>query len=178
MKEEKLDVRIPDEIIMNKIFLIREKKVMLDYDLAELYAVETKHLKRAVRRNIRRFPEDFMFELSPEEFQILRSQFGTSSWGGSRYPPMAFTEHGVVNLASILKSERAIEVNIRIIRVYNKMRQILRDNTDIRKKLEKIQNKLIEHENGILVIMEYINHLEEEKQKNKHQSNRKRIGYK
>jgi len=172
------NIPIPDELIMNKIYLIREKKVMLDIDLAELYTVETKHLKRAVRRNIRRFPVDFMFELSPEEFKILRSQIGTSSWGGSRYSPMAFTEHGVVMLASILKSERAIEVNIRIIRVYNKIREILKDNTELRKNLEKMQDKLIEHENGILAIMEYINHLEEEKQKNKHQSNGKRIRYK
>ena len=102
MENSKSHVSIPDEIIMNKIFLIRDKNVMLDTDLAELYAVETKHLKRSVRRNIQRFPEDFMFELSPEEFKILRSQFGTSSWGGSRYPPMAFKEHGVVMLDSDL----------------------------------------------------------------------------
>lgn len=92
MENGKFHVSIPDEIIMDKIFLIRDKNVMLDADLAELYAVETKHLKRAVRRNIKRFPEDFMFELTPEEFKILRNQFGTSSWGGSRYPPMAFTK--------------------------------------------------------------------------------------
>lgn len=178
MGDEKHNVPIPDEIIMNKIFLIRGKKVMLDLDLAELYAVETKQLKRAVRRNIARFPEDFMFELTQGEFENLRYQIGTSSWESTRYAPMAFTDHGVVMLASILKSQRAIEVNIRIIRVYNIMREILRDNTDIRKNLEKIQDKLIEHENGILAIMEYINNLEEEEHKKKHQSNRKIIGYK
>ena len=84
---------IPDEVIMNRIYMIRETKVMLDRDLADLYDIETKQLKRAVRRNFSRFPDDFMFELSPEEFNNLRSQFGTSSWGGPRYVPMAFTEH-------------------------------------------------------------------------------------
>jgi len=178
MENDKLHISIRDEIIMNKIFLIREKNVMLDMDLAELYAIETKQLKRAVRRNIQRFPEDFMFVLNLDEFKILRSQFGTSSWGGSRYPPMAFTEHGVVMLASILNSERAIEVNIRIIRIYNKMREILKDNKDIRQQLEKMQNTLIEHENSILAIVNYIKQLEEEKQILKQHHNRKRIGYK
>jgi hypothetical protein len=86
------EIMIPDEMIMNTIYLFRGKKVMMDRDLAELYEIETKQLKRAVRRNISRFPEDFMFELSHEEFNDLRSQFGTSSWGGPRYVPMAFTE--------------------------------------------------------------------------------------
>lgn len=178
MVDDKLNLAIPDEIILNKIYLFREKNVMLDMDLAELYAVETKHLKRAVRRNFQRFPEDFMFELSPEEFKILRSQFGTSSWGGSRYPPMAFTEHGVVMLASILNSSRAVAVNIRIIRIYNKLRKILQDNKDIREQLKKTQTTLIEHENSILAIIEFIKQLEEEKQIIRQQSDRKRIGYK
>jgi hypothetical protein len=95
---------IPNEAIINRIFLIREMKVMLDRDLAQLYDVETKQLKRAVRRNISRFPEDFMFELSKEEFEILRRQTGTSSWGGTRYAPMAFTEQGVAMLSSVLNS--------------------------------------------------------------------------
>ena len=89
---------LPDDIIRSKIFLIREQKVLLDKDLAELYRVETKNLKRQVRRNIERFPDDFMFELNQEELEILRSQFGTSSWGGTRYTPMAFTEQGVAML--------------------------------------------------------------------------------
>jgi len=93
MAKKDSEIMIPDEVIMNKIYLIRGKKVMLDQDLANLYEVETKQQKRAVRRNISRFPEDFMFfELSTEEFNDLRSQFGTSSWGGTRYPPMAFIE--------------------------------------------------------------------------------------
>ena len=98
------EILIPDDIISSKIYLIRKQKVMLDKDLSELYAVETKQLKRQVRRNLERFPEDFMFELSQQEFDNLRSQFGTSSWGGSRYMPMAFTEQGVAMLSSVLNS--------------------------------------------------------------------------
>ncbi|MDF1576793.1 MAG: ORF6N domain-containing protein, partial [Bacteroidales bacterium] len=128
---------IPDEVIMKKIYLLRGSKVMMDRDLAELYEIETKQLKRAVRRNINRFPEDFMFELSLEEFNDLRSQFGTSSWGGPRYIPMAFTEHGVIMLASVLNSERAIQVNIQIVRVFTKMREILNSHNELLLKLEK-----------------------------------------
>ncbi len=109
---------------MSKIYLIRGQKVMLDMDLAELYGVETKQLKRAVRRNEKRFPLDFMFELANDEFENLRSNFGTSSWGGIRYAPMAFTEQGVAMLSSVLNSDRAILVNIRIIRIFTRMREI------------------------------------------------------
>jgi hypothetical protein len=100
---------VPDEIISSKIFLVRGMKVMLDRDLAELYAIETKYLKRAVIRNSLRFPDDFMFKLSKDEFENLRCQSGTSSWGGIRYLPMAFTEQGVTMLACVLNSNRAIE---------------------------------------------------------------------
>jgi hypothetical protein len=123
MNDEQLSV--PDEIVIRKIYLIRDKKIMLDFDLAELYEVETKHLKRAVWRNIRRFPEDFMFEFTESELLNLRCQFGTSSWGGSRYLPMAFTEQGVAMLSSVLGSERAILVSIQIIRIFTKMRELL-----------------------------------------------------
>ena len=118
MSEDHRPVTPPDTVVMEKIHVIRGKKVMLDHDLAELYGIETKQLKRAVRRNIDRFPEDFMFELTSEEFNDLRSQFGTSSWGGARYLSMAFSEHGVLMLSSVLNSERAIKVNIQIMRVY------------------------------------------------------------
>ncbi len=114
---------------------------MLDRDLAELYGVETKHLKRQVNRNIERFPDDFMFELSPEEFEILRSQFGTSSWGGSRVSPFCFTEQGVAMLSSVLNSKQAIEVNIRIIRIFTKMREVLSSHKDILLKLEQLEKK-------------------------------------
>src|SRR3954452_6702169 len=121
----------PDEAIISKIFFIRGQKVMLDVDLAALYQVETKQLKRQVRRNIDRFPKDFMFELNIEEFENLRSQFGTSSWGGLRYRPMAFTEQGVSMLSGILNSAVAIQVHIRIIRIFTKMREMLLSNQDI-----------------------------------------------
>ena len=112
-------------IIQTKIHTIRNQKLMLDVDLAELYNVETKRLKEAVRRNISRFPSDFMFELNEEERLNLRTQIATSSWGGSRYLPFAFTEQGVAMLASVLKSETAIQVNIAIVRAFVAIRQSL-----------------------------------------------------
>jgi len=178
MGEEKLKSSISDELIMSKIYLIRGKKVMLDMDLAELYSVETKQLKRAVRRNIERFPEDFMYELTLHEFEFLRCQFGTSSWESIRYAPMAFTEHGVIMVASILNSERAIAVNIQIIRIYNKMREFLWDQKEILLKLEQMNYKIAEHDSSIMTIIEYIKQLEAEKQNLTKQQNRKRIGYK
>jgi len=117
---------VPMERITSKIYLMRGVKVMLDTDLAELYGVETKVLKQAVRRNINRFPAGFMFELTRDEFKNLRSQFVTSSWGGTRYPPMAFTEQGVAMLSSVLKSDRAIQVNIHIMRAFTPTLQKLR----------------------------------------------------
>jgi hypothetical protein len=125
MEENSSTISIPDEVIFSKIFLIRKRQVILDRDLAIFYQVETKQLKRAVRRNIDRFPDDFMLKLTPGEFKILRSQSGTSSWGGSRYEPMAFTEYGIVMLASVLHSQRAIDVNIQIVRAFLRMRDIL-----------------------------------------------------
>ena len=169
---------IPDEVIMKKIYLLRGSKVMMDRDLAELYEIETKQLKRAVRRNISRFPEDFMVELNQEEFKVLRSQFGTSSWGGSRYVPMAFTEHGVIMLASVLNSERAIQVNIQIVRVFTRMREILSSHKDLLLKLEKIAHKLAEHDDQILVIFEYLKKLEQAKHQMQEQQKRKRVGFK
>ncbi|MEA3416520.1 MAG: ORF6N domain-containing protein [Thermodesulfobacteriota bacterium] len=130
---------IPIERIASKIYLIRNMKVMLDRDLAELYAVETKVLKQAVRRNSDRFPADFMFELTRDEFKNLRSQIVTSSWGGARYLPMVFTEQGVAMLSSVLKSERAIHVNIQIMRTFTKLREALLDNKDIRRELEGLK---------------------------------------
>ncbi len=130
---------VPIERIASKIYLIRDVKVMLDRDLAELYSVETKRLKEQVRRNIERFPEDFMFELTKEELKNLRSQFATSSWGGARYLPMAFSEHGVLMLSSVLKSERAVQVNIQIMRTFIKLREALIDNKDLRRELEELK---------------------------------------
>ncbi len=130
---------VPIERITSKIYLIRRQKVMLDRDLAELYGVETKALKQAVKRNIGRFPEDFMFELTKHEFDNLRSQIVTSSWGGTRYSPMAFTEQGVAILSSVLNSDRAIAVNIQIMRTFIRLRQAIVDNADLRKELEDLK---------------------------------------
>lgn len=118
----------------------------MDFDLAEMYLVETKQLKRQVRRNMDRFPEDFMFEINKEEFENLRSQIGTPSWGGSRYLPMAFTEQGVAMLSSVLSSRMAIEVNIQIIRVFTKMREMILNHKDILLKLEKVEKTMIKQD--------------------------------
>jgi hypothetical protein len=115
------------------------QKVMLDRDLAKLYGVETKQLKRAVRRNIARFPKDFMFELTKEELDDLRSQSGTSSWGGTRYLPMVFTEQGVAMLSSVLTSERAAQVNIEIMRAFVRLRQMLAAHTDLERRLDALE---------------------------------------
>ena len=127
------------ENITGLIYRIRSKKVMLDRDLAELYGVETKRLKEQVRRNIERFPEDFMYELSKDEYDNLRSQIATSSWGGARYLPMAFTEHGVLMLSSVLKSDRAIQVNIQIMRAFTKLRHFIFDNAELRKEIDELR---------------------------------------
>ena len=153
---EKGFIEIPVERIEKSILLIRGQKVILDRDLASLYGVETKQLKRAVRRNINRFPKDFMFELNQEEFKILRSQFDTSSWGGTRYRPMAFTEQGVAMLSSVLNSERAIEVNIAIMRVFVKIRQILATHKELAQKLLELEEQLHNHDHQIEAIFEAI----------------------
>jgi phage regulator Rha-like protein len=131
---------VPIELIASKIYLIRDIKVMLDKDLAELYGVETKVLKQAVRRNIDRFPSDFMFELTKGENQSLRSQNVTLKRGQhSKYLPFAFTEHGVLMLSTVLNSERAVQVNIQIMRTFTKLREALLDNKDLRKELEELK---------------------------------------
>jgi hypothetical protein len=169
---------VSDEIVMQKIYMIRGRNVMLDQDLAELYDVETKRLNEQVKRNISRFPDDFLFQLNKEEFNNLKSQFATSSWGGRRTPPLAFTDYGVLMLSSVLYSDRAIKVNIQIIRIFTKMREMLLAHKDVVSQLEHIQNKLAEHDNNILLIFEYIKQLEQEKKYNIEQQDRKKIGYK
>ena len=134
-------ITIPSERIISRIFLIRGKKVMIDRDLAELYEVGTKALNLAVKRNIDRFPPDFMFQLSEKEFKNLRSQIETSSWGGRRYPPYAFTEQGVAMLSSVLNSKRAIQVNIQIIRTFTQLRELLATNKELRIKIENMEKK-------------------------------------
>jgi hypothetical protein len=146
---------IPVERIAQKIYLIRGQKVMLDSDLAELYEVETKVLNQAVRRNIERFPEDFMFQLVPEELENLRSQFVTSSsgYGGRRYLPYAFTEQGVAMLSSVLRSERAVEVNIAIMRTFVKMRELMASHVELARKIEAMEKKYDEQFQEVFTII-------------------------
>ena len=149
------------EVIENKIYLIRGHKVMIDKDLAMLYGVCTKNLNKAIKRNINRFPEDFMFQLTTDEFESLRFQFGTSKQGrgGRRYAPYVFTEHGVAMLSSVLNSERAISINIAIMRTFAKLRHILATHKDLAEKLDKLENKTKKHDENILVIFEAIRQL-------------------
>ena len=132
---------VPGEQIHNKIHVVRGQKVLLDRDLAALYGVDTKVLNQAVRRNIERFPADFMFALSVQELAILRSQIVTSSWGGTRRPPMAFTEQGVAMLSSVLRSPRAIQVNIEIMRAFVRLRALVVAHRDLARKLDVLERK-------------------------------------
>jgi len=143
------DANITTEFIQSKIYIIRNQKILLDHDLAELYGVETKQLKRAVRRNIERFPKDFIFKLNKKEFDILRSQNGTSSWGGTRYLPMAFTEQGIAMLSSVLKSKQAVEVNIQIMRVFVKMRKWVENYQELLKRIKKLEKEGEDREEAI-----------------------------
>ena len=127
--------------IENKIHEFRGRKIMLDVDLAELYAVQTKVLNQAVRRNLERFPEDFMFQLTEEELHNLRSQIVTSSWGGSRYLPHAFKEHGLLMLANVLKSDRAVRVSLQIVRVFIRMREMIQEYRELITRIEKIEKR-------------------------------------
>jgi hypothetical protein len=129
------------EVIENKILLIRGQKVMLDFHLAQLYEVETKALKRAVKRNNGRFPDDFVFQLTKEEWENLRYQFGASNWGGTRYLPLAFTEQGIAMLSSVLHSERAVRVNVEIMRTFVRLREIIASHKDLARKLEELEKK-------------------------------------
>jgi cell shape-determining protein MreC len=169
---------LPDETIINKIYIIREKKVMIDRDLAELYGVDTRVLNQSVKRNLKRFPDDFMFQLTDEEFRNLRSQIVTSSWGGSRFRPMVFTEQGVAMLSSVLNSERAIFVNIQIIRVFTRMRAMIESHKEILRKLEMLEKKDIELDEKVTLIFEYLKELEQSKQEETDLKQRKRIGFK
>ena len=146
---------------------------MLDRDLAQLYNVTTGNLNRAVKRNSKRFPEDFMFQLSEEEFQNLIFQNGISSWGGSRKAPYAFTEQGVAMLSSVLNSETAIEVNIRIIRIFTRMREMLMSNQEILLRLEQLERKVDGHNADIQLVFKYLKQLLTPPE----QANRKRIGF-
>ena len=159
------------EIIKNKIHEIRGHKVMLDFDLAELYSIENKVLKQSVRRNINRFPDDFMFELSEIEFQSLRSQIVTSNRGGSRYMPFAFTEQGVAMLSSILNSNKAIEINIAIMRTFVTIRQFSLSYAELKTRIEEIEKQFPD-------IYKALNYLVDKDNNPKPRSERNKIGYK
>ena len=136
-----METIVPIEVIERKIYIIRGQKVMLDSDLAELYNITTKVLVQAVKRNLRRFPADFMFQLTNQEVAILRSQFVTSSWGGRRYVPYAFTEQGVAMLSSVLNSDRAVDVNIQIMRTFVKLREMIASHKDLARRLDELEKK-------------------------------------
>jgi hypothetical protein len=149
---------IPIERIQQCIYLIHKQKVMLDKDLAALYGVTTKRLNEQVQRNIERFPSDFMFQLSNDEAKVLRSQIATSKKGrgGRRYNPYVFTEQGVAMLSSVLRSKRAVEVNIAIMRTFVKLRQILADNALLRRKIESMERKYDEQFQQVFAVLKYM----------------------
>ncbi|MES2455006.1 MAG: ORF6N domain-containing protein [Bacteroidota bacterium] len=175
MKKEQTTSLIPDELVMNKIYLMREQKVMLDSDLAELYGVETKVLNQAINRNIERFPEDFMFQVNENEWSNLKSQILTSSWGGRRKVPRAFTEYGVLMLSSVLNSPRAIQVNIQVMRIFARFRKYLFDHNELRAQIEEIRQQLHNNSKNIELVFQYLDELVEKKAEPKP---RKRIGFK
>ncbi|MCX6718272.1 MAG: ORF6N domain-containing protein [Candidatus Staskawiczbacteria bacterium] len=153
----KNSIIIPSERIVSKIYIIRNRKVMLDKDLSELYGVKTKDLNASVKRNKKRFPEDFMFQLTKEEFKILRLQISTSSWGGTRYMPLAFTEQGVAMLASVLNSDRAINVNIQIVRTFVKIREFMTTNELLQRKMMELEKKYGKYSEQIKKIFGILN---------------------
>jgi hypothetical protein len=164
--------QVPDEVIASRIYFIRGQKIMLDKDLAALYDVTTGNLNKAVKRNQKRFPADFMFQLTEEEYDNLIFQTGTSSWGGTRKLPYAFTEQGVAMLSGVLHSDIAIEVNIRIIRIFTKMREMVLTHKDILLKLEQLEKQVIQNSEDIQMIFAALKEL-----LNPPQAPRPRIGF-
>ena len=176
MSKEDNSLIIPEEVIMNKIYIIRNQKVMLSNDLSELYQVETKALNQQVKRNIGRFPERYVFKLTAEEYSSLRSQFVTLKRGQhSKYPPYAFTEHGILMLSNVLKSNRAEKVSVLIIDTFIKLREILTDNLTVKLEIEKIKKKLENNDKNIELVFSYLDELIE---KQENLEPRTKIGYK
>lgn len=169
-----MKVRITSSV-KYRIFTVREMHVILDFDLAELYKVSTKSLNQAVHRNRDRFPSDFMFRLRKDEWKILRSQFVTSSWGGSRYLPFAFTEHGVSMLAGLLKSRTAVRMNISIIRTFVALRKLSMEHLDIQQRIDELEKK---YDLKFSSISQALDFLLSEKVLEQNQNNRRRIGFK
>jgi phage regulator Rha-like protein len=176
-EENNNHIMLSDEVVMTKIFVVRGQKVMIDRDLAELYGVETRVLKQTVRRNIERFPEDFMFEMTKEEFTNWRSQFVTSNSDkqGLRYAPFCFTEQGVTMLSCTLNSKRAIQLNIQIVRIFTKIREVLTDTLSLKLDIEDIKKKLENQDKNIELVFTYLDELMEKQDNPKP---RKQIGFK
>jgi|TARA_B110000908_G_scaffold166346_1_gene217293 phage regulator Rha-like protein len=166
------EITIPDEVIINKIYVIRDQKVMLDRDLAELYGVETRRLKEQVRRNINRFPESFMFELTSEEHKSLRSQFATLKRGRhSKYPPFVFTEHGILMLSSVLNSETAIKMSVQIVESFVQLRKLANNYDEIMNKINQMESRNNEQFSEIYEVLQRLLSKPEEKPRTK-------VGYK
>jgi len=168
---------IPDELVANKIYFVRNQKIILDSDLAELYDVETRVLNQAVNRNIERFPEDFMFQLTEQEWQVLMSQIVISKTGrgGRRKLPYVFTEHGVLMLSSVLNSASAIMINIQIVRIFLRMRHLYLDHTELRLEIERIKKDLKDQGKNIEIVFRYLDELIN---KQHEPPKRRQIGYK
>jgi phage regulator Rha-like protein len=176
MKENKSIV--PDQILMSRIYMLRGQSVMMDRDLAELYGVQAKRLREQVRRNAERFPEKFMFRLTDEEVELMVTQNAAPSkqhFGGSL--PFAFTEHGVLMLASVLRSGRAVQMSIRIIEVFVKMREMIMMHADLFTKLKDIEQHVATHDEHIIVLFEHLKRLLDENDKRKKHENRRLIGF-
>jgi hypothetical protein len=179
MKLETGKISISEEIIISKIYIVRSKQVMLAQDLAELYQVDTKALNQQVKRNIGKFPERYMFQLTKDEYDRLRSQNVTLKRGQHiKYLPYAFTEHGILMLSSVLNSDRADKVSMLIIDTFIKLREILFLHKDVVHQLDKVQKKIEEHDNQLLMVFEYLKQFEHAKQQESEQKNRPRIGFK
>ena len=179
MNQETGQIDIAEDIIISKIYNVRGKQVMLSFDLAELYQVETRVLNQQVKRNIGRFPERYMFQFSQNEYDSLRSQNVILNRGHRlKYMPYAFTEHGLLMLSSVLKSPRAEKVNILIIDTFVKIWELLFQNKDVIHQLEQVQNQLTRHDSQIRIILEYLKEIEKAKEAELEQKKRPRIGFK
>ena len=164
MEKKTQQFSISETLVSSKIYIIRNKKIMLDRDLAELYEVETRALNQAVYRNIERFPEEFMFQVTQDEFEILKSQIVTSSWGGTRKMPYAFTEYGVAMLSSVLRSKRAIQVNIQIMLIFSKVRELLVDTLSIKLDIEEIKKHLNNQDKNLELVFSCLDELLEKQE--------------
>ena len=165
-----------EERIIHTIYIIRGKKVILDHDLANLYGVETKRLNEQVKRNIEKFPDDFLFQLSTDEFKNLKSQFATSSsgWGGRRKPPYVFTEYGALQAANILKSEKAIKMSVYIVRAFIRLREAILSNAELSRKIELLEKRLGDHDK---ILTSLVNEIKRMIDAPKPKSKNKTIGF-